>query len=142
MLVLSYEFDNIIFCKLLNIYEAISYYGAQAFSIHSPRASPPIHLITCSSPHITSKVGEILHPPGHWLLTLGDDFITHGLLFKIDIYQILGCSSHGLNSQEIILSHQLISASLHGSSFHHAVFIFLIQLSTLFFFQRGRFLQT
>ena len=54
------------------------------------------------------------------LLKLGDDFTTHGLLFKAEIYQGLGCSLHGLNSQELLLSHQLISASLHGSSFHHA----------------------
>ena len=36
MLVLSYEFDDIIFCELLHIYEAISDYGAQAFILHSP----------------------------------------------------------------------------------------------------------
>ena len=42
-----------------------------------------------------------------------------------DIYNILGCSSHGLNSQERFLSLQLISATLHGSSFHSAaVYIF------------------
>ena len=61
-----------------------------------------------------------MHPPGHFLLTIGADFTTHGLLFKDDIYQILGCSSHGSNFQEIFLSLQLISAALHGSSFHHA----------------------
>ena len=53
MLVLSYEFADIRLCKLLVIYEAISYYGDQAFSLHSPRASLP--LVTCSSPHRTSK---------------------------------------------------------------------------------------
>ena len=37
------------------------------------------------------------------------------------IYQLLGCSSHGSNSQAPLLSHQLISTALHGSSFHHAV---------------------
>ena len=73
MLVSSYEFDDIIFCESLIIYEAISDYGAQAFSLHSPRASLPIYLITCSSPHRTSKDGDILHPPGHLLLTLGAD---------------------------------------------------------------------
>ena len=86
MLVLSYEFDDIIFCKLLDISEAISDYGAQAFTLHSPRYSPPVHVITCSSPHKTSKVGDNLLPPGHLLLTLGDDFTNHGFLFKADIY--------------------------------------------------------
>ena len=42
MLVLSYEFADIIFCELLVISEAISDYGAQAFALHSPRASLPL----------------------------------------------------------------------------------------------------
>ena len=62
-----------------------------------------------------------MHLPGHLLLTLGADFTTHGLLFKADIYHILRCSSHGSNSQELFLSLQLISTTLHGSSFHHAI---------------------
>ena len=86
--------------------------------LSSPKASIP--LVTCSSPHRTSKEEDILHLPKHLLLTLGADFTTHGLLFKSDIYQVLGCSSHGLNSQELLPSLQLISAALHGSSFHRA----------------------
>ena len=39
MLVLSYDFSDIIFFEILVIDEAISYYGAQAFAPHSPRAS-------------------------------------------------------------------------------------------------------
>ena len=101
------------------IYEAISDYGAQSFSLHIPRSSLP--LVTCSSPHRTSKEEDILHLPGHLILTLGDDFTTHGLFFKADIYNVLWFSSHGSNSQEFFLSLQLISAGLHGSSFHHAV---------------------
>ena len=46
MLVSSYYFDDIIFCESLVIFEAISYYRAQAFSLHSPRASLPLYLIT------------------------------------------------------------------------------------------------
>ena len=93
------------------------------FALHNPRAS--LHLVTCSSPHRTSKEEDILHPPGHLLLTLGADFTTHGLLFKADIYHILGCSSHGSNSQDFFLSLELISTTLHGSSFHRAtVYIF------------------
>ena len=65
MLVFSYEFYDIIYCELLNIFEAISYYGAQSFSLHSPKDSLPIYLITCSSPHRTSKHGDILHSPRH-----------------------------------------------------------------------------
>ena len=83
-------------------------------ALNSPSASLP--LITCSSSHRTSKEEDFLHPPGHLLLTLWADFTTHGLLFKA--YQILGFSSHGSNSQELLLSLQLISDALHGSSFH------------------------
>ena len=71
MLVFSYEISDIRFCELLVIYEDISDYGAQAFTLHSPRASLPFYLITCLSPHRTSKDGDILHLPGHLLLTLG-----------------------------------------------------------------------
>ena len=63
-----------------------------------------------------------MHPLGHLLLTVGADFTTHGFLFKDDIYHILGFLSHGLNSQELFLSLQLISAALHGSIFHCVVF--------------------
>ena len=84
ILFLSYEFYDIIFCELLVIYESISDYGAQSFTLHSPWDSLP--LVTCSSPHRTSKEEDILHLPGHLLLTLGDDFTTHGLLFKAEIY--------------------------------------------------------
>ena len=126
MLVSSYEFADIIFFESLVISEAILDNGAQAFALHSPKDSLPTFLTTCSSPHRTSKVGYILHPPGHLLLTLGDDFSSHGLMFKDSIYHFIGCSSHGSNSQEPLLSHQLISAALHGFSFHCAMFIFLI----------------
>ena len=61
VLVLSYEFADIRFCELLVISEAISDYGSQLFALHSPRASLP--LVTCSSPHRTSKEEDILHPP-------------------------------------------------------------------------------
>ena len=37
MLFFSYEFADIRFCEISIISEAISYYGAQAFSLHSPR---------------------------------------------------------------------------------------------------------
>ena len=62
-LVSSYEAADILFCESLDIYEAISDYGAQAFALHSPSASLP--LITCSSPQRT------LHLPEHLLLHLG-----------------------------------------------------------------------
>ena len=103
------------------ILEAISYYGSQSFTLHSPRASLPLYLFTCSSPHITSKEGDTLHPPIHFLLTLGVDITSHGLLFKGAIYQLLGCSSDGLNSQALFISYQLISVALHGSNFHPTV---------------------
>ena len=80
MLDFSYEIADIRFCELLDIYKAISYYGAQSFALHGPRDSLP--LVTCSSPHRTSKQEDILHFPGHLLLTIGADFTTHGLMFK------------------------------------------------------------
>ena len=42
-------------------------------------------------------------------------------MFKAATYHFLGFTSHGLNSQALSLSHQLISVALHGSSFHLAV---------------------
>ena len=85
MLVFSYEIADIIFCELLVIYEATSDYGAQAFTLHSLGASLPLYLITCSSPRKTSKGGDILHSPGRLILTLGDDFNSHVLMFKVSI---------------------------------------------------------
>ena len=118
MLVSSYEVADILFCESLYISESISDYGAQAFALQSPRDSLP--LVTKSSPHITSKEEDILHPHGHLLLRFGADFTTHGLLFKAATYQFLECSTHGLNPQEPLLSLQMISVALHGSSFHRA----------------------
>ena len=63
-----------------------------------------------------------MHLPGHLLLTLGADFTTHGLIFKAATYQLLECSSHGLNPQAPFLSYQLISVALHGSIFHPTAF--------------------
>ena len=37
----------------------------------------------------TSKEEDILHPPGHLLLIVGADFTTHGLLFKLLVFQHL-----------------------------------------------------
>ena len=99
----------------MNLYD----YGAQAFTLYSPRDSLP--LVTCSSPHITSKEEDILHLLGHLILTLGDDFTTHGFLFKAAKYQFLECSTHCSNPQALFLSYQLISVSLHWSSFHPVV---------------------
>ena len=58
--------------------------------------------------------------PRHLLLTLGDNFSSHGLMFNDAIYHFIWCSSHGSNSQAPFLSHQLISIALHVSSFHPA----------------------
>ena len=61
-----------------------------------------------------------MHPLEHFLLTLGADFTTHGLLFMATTYQFFECSSHVLNPQEPFLTYQLISVALHGSSLHPA----------------------
>ena len=105
MLLFSYEFADIIFCESLVIYESILGYRAQAFSLHSPRASLPFYLITCSSPHKTSIEGDNLHPLGQLLLKLGDGITSNGFLFKDEIYHFIGCSSDGLNSQAHFLSY-------------------------------------
>ena len=93
VLVSSYEVDDILFCESLDIYEAISDYGAQAFALQIPRDSLP--LVTSSSPHRTSKEEDILHLLGHLILIFGADFTTHGLLFKAETYQFIECSTHG-----------------------------------------------
>ena len=129
---------DIRFCELLVIYEAISDHGAQSFTIDSPRASLPIYLITCSSPHKTSKDGDILHSLGHFLITLGAEFNSHGLMFKDEIYQFLWFSSHGLNSQAPFLSHYLISIALHGSSFHLAVVYALVSVENILLLPKRR----
>ena len=116
VLVSSYEVADILLCDSLSILEAISNYGAQAFTLNSPSASLPV--ITCSSPHITSKEEDFLHPPGHLLLTLGDVLTTHVFLFMDVRYQFLECSSHVLNPQEPFLTYRLTLVSLHGSSLH------------------------
>ena len=118
VLVSSYEVADILFFESLDIFEAISYYGSQAFALQSPRDSLP--LVTSSSPHRTSKEEDILHPLGHLLLKIGADFTTHGLLFKAATFQFLECSTHGSNPQEPLLSLQMISATRHGSIFHRA----------------------
>ena len=76
------EVADILLCDSLAISEAISYYRAQAFALHSRRASLP--LVTCSSSHRTSKEED--HPPGHLLLTIGDVLTTHGFLFMDATY--------------------------------------------------------
>ena len=121
ILVFSNEFYDILYCESLVILEAISDYGSQAFSLHSPSIYLPFYLITCSSPNKTSKYGDILHSLGYLLLTLGDDFTSHGLMFKATIYHFIGLTSHGSNFQALFLSHQLISVALHGSNFHLVV---------------------
>ena len=105
---LLHQFVDIIFFGSLVIFKSIFDYGAQEFSLHSPKDSLPLYLITCSSPHRTSKDGDILHSLGHMLLTLGVDFTSHGLMLKASIYQFIWFSSHGSNSQALLLSHQLI----------------------------------
>ena len=82
----------------------------------SVRLSHPLH----SDSVRTSKEEDILHPLGHLLLRLGDDFTTHGLLFKAATYQFLEFSTHGLYPQEPLLSLQMIFATRHGSSFQRA----------------------
>ena len=81
VLVSSYEIVDILFCNSLAISKYISDYGAQAFCLHSSRASLP--LVSCSSPHRTSKEEDILHLLGHFLLRIEADFTTH-ILFLND----------------------------------------------------------
>ena len=117
--------SDILFCDSLAILEALSEYGAQELSLHGPSAS--LLLITCSSPHRTSKEEDILHLPEQLLLTLGDDFTIHVFLFMATTYQFLEFSSHVMNPQEPFLTYQLILVALHGSSLHPTtVYIFYL----------------
>ena len=84
-----------------------------------PRLLYLLYLITCQYPDITSKAGDILHSLGHLLLTLGADITSHGLLFKAAIL-VAWVLLRWSNSQALLLSYQLISVALHGSSFHPA----------------------
>ena len=59
VLVSSYEVADILFCDSLDISESILDYGAQAFTLHSPRAS--LLLVTCSSPHRTGEEEDFMH---------------------------------------------------------------------------------
>ena len=93
----------------LDILEAISYYGAQAFIIHGPMPPPPSYMITCTLPYNDTEFGDIMHSPGHFLLTSRDDFTSHGSMFNTATSQFLGFTSHGLNSQAPFLSHQFTS---------------------------------
>ena len=99
MLVFCHEFDDIRFFESLDILEDVSYYGSQSFSIHGPKTSLPFYLITCSSPHNTSKNGDILHSPGHLILTLGVDFTSYGSMLKDETYKLCGFNSHVSNSK-------------------------------------------
>ena len=121
MLVSSYEVADIVFCDSLVLSKAISDYVAQEYTLHGPKNSLPFYLITCTYPHSTSKYGDITHSPGHLLLTLGENFSSHGSMFNAETYQFLGFTSHGSNSQVLFLSHHLILDSLHGSIFHLVV---------------------
>ena len=100
MLVLSHEFVDIRFCDSLDILESISYYGAQSFALHGPRNSLPFYLITCSSPHNTSKDGDILHFPN----TRNRFYLTWLYFQGFNIYLFVFIS-HGSNSQSLFLSH-------------------------------------
>ena len=81
----SHEFDDMKFCDFMDILEGISSYGAQAFALHGPE--PPLlsYMITCTLPYRRNEIGDILHSLGHSLLTLGDDFTSHGSMFKVAI---------------------------------------------------------
>ena len=108
MLVFSHEFLDISFCESLDILDNISYYGAQAFSLYTPRASLASYLIACSSPHRISKDGDIMHSLGHLLLTHIADFTSYGSMIKGETYNLLGITSHGFNYQALLLSHHFI----------------------------------
>ena len=69
VLVSSYEVADILLCDSFAISEDISDYGAQSFTLQSPRDSLP--LVTSSSSHRTSKEEDILHLLGHLLLKIG-----------------------------------------------------------------------
>ena len=82
----SHEFADIILFVIGYFRIYISYYGAQSFTLHINRTSLPSYSITWSSPHITSKDGDILHLSRHLLLIVGADFTSHDSVFKDATY--------------------------------------------------------
>ena len=103
MLVFSNEIADIRFCELLDICEAISDYGAQAFALHG--LGPPLtpYSITWSSPHNARKDGDLLHPLGWLILTFGVDFTSHGSNYQA--HQ----DSFGLDSKIKLTKHSIFS---------------------------------
>ena len=116
MAVSSHEFSYMKYCDFMNILKDRSDYRAHTFSLLGLISSP--HMITCSSPH--SKDGDLLHSLGHLLLTFGAQFTSHGSMFKDEPSQLLGFTSHGLNSQALFLFCQTILVSLHGPIIYYA----------------------
>ena len=88
----------------LDVWEDIQDYGSQAFTLHGPMPPHPSYMITCTLPYNDNEIGYILHLLGHFLLTSGDDFTSHGSMFKAETSQLLGFTSHGSNSQAPMLS--------------------------------------
>ena len=103
----------------LNHYIFVKLY--QTMELKHSISTVPMLLYHWSHAHLLTELVKkkvILHLPEHLLLTLGDDFTTHGFLFMATTYQFLECSSHVLNPQEPFLTYQLTSVALHGSSLH------------------------
>ena len=139
MLVSSYEVADILFCDSLSISASISYYGAQAFTLQSPRASLP--LVTCSSPHITSKEEDILHPLGHLILKLGLILPLMVCCSRLKHISFLSVPHMVRILKNLFSLFRWFQLLYMGPVLIVQLFIFLIQLSALFFFQSGRFLQ-
>ena len=62
-----------------------------------------------------------MHSLGQFLLTYGADFTSLGSIFKAATSQLLGFTSHGSNSQAVLLAHQFTSVSLHGPIIYYGV---------------------
>ena len=135
----------------LDILEDISCYGAQEFTLHGPKPPYPSYIIICTLPYSDTEFGDTIHLPGHFLLTYGDEFTSHGSILKDSTSQFLWFTSHGSNSQETLFSHQCTSIEqihvlpkrkIPPDIIHLATVYVLDQVEHILFFQRGIFLQT
>ena len=78
----SHEFTDVLDSDSLDILKAISDYGSRKFDLHGLMPPPLSYMITCMLPYNDTKFGDIMHSHGHFLLTSGDDFTSHGSMFK------------------------------------------------------------
>ena len=124
MLVYSYEFLILHFVISWIFLEAISYFGAQAFSLHGPRYFVSSFSITYSSLHSARNDGDLLHSLGCMILPFGAESTSHGLKYQAHQDSFELDFKINLNDHSLLLFCQIISLSLHGPINSYTVVFF------------------